>query len=379
MKKRVAILYGGKSGEHEVSLQSAYSVVKNLPKDRFQPLLIGLDKKGTWFLQSDPARIADDENRTLSMVCREESVVHAVPGRGLECSGRPIAVDVAFPVLHGPFGEDGTVQGLLEVCGVPYVGAGVLGSSLGMDKDTVKRVWQEAGVPVVPFTVIHRHDIATGNEAGRKEKDAGKTESAAAQWKRLSRRYGTTLFVKPARVGSSVGISRATTQQEFTRALELAFSFDTKVLIEPAITGKEIECSVIGNERLWSFPPGEVVPAHEFYDYKAKYLDPAGAELLIPARITEEAQARVRELAELAYRTADTQGLARVDFFISADEKSIYVNEINTIPGFTKISMFPRMCENGGLPYGELLTRLIDLGLERHRSRSQLSYDYQWS
>ena len=271
---------------------------------------------------------------------------------------------MVFPVLHGSFGEDGTIQGLLETAGIPYVGAGVLGSSLSMDKEKTKQIWKESGLPVVPYVLSRKEDFLKKSE----------------ELKRIIReteKLGFPVFVKPCSVGSSVGITKVKARDGLKKALEAAFKFDTKVLIEQGIDAREIECSVLGNRTPQAFTPGEIVSSHEFYDYEAKYLDPRGAELLIPARLDGRKQEEIKSLAVKAYEAAAVEGMARVDFFVDRESGKIYLNEINTIPGFTNISMFPRMCEHDGLKYPELLESLIRLGLERHSLRQGITYRYQ--
>lgn len=363
MKKSIVVLYGGKSGEHEVSLQSAASVVRNLDRERYSIQLIGITGDGRWFLQPQELsnRAAADIPNALPISEEKSKRVYVIPEGGLACAEGSIAAECVFPVLHGPFGEDGTVQGLLEVANIPYVGAGVLGSALGMDKDACKRIWQHAGLPVVAFDVLYRHDYLENRDAAVEA---------------LLETRSFPLFVKPARVGSSVGISKVTDGASLHEALESAFRFDTKLLVEPAIVGRELECSVVGNHNPRAFTLGEVVPTHEFYTYEAKYLDPDGAGLEIPARIEERLAEEMKRIAVQAYRAAGVEGLARVDFFVNGEGAPL-LNEINTIPGFTRISMFPMLCAEDGLEYGALLQQLIELALERHSEQASLSWSYQ--
>ncbi len=368
---RVGILYGGRSGEHEVSLHSAASVVHRLDVDRFQAVPIGITREGEWFSQ-DSARVAREaaQEGVLTIAVSEAARVSVVPARGLAVAGEHIPVDVVFPVLHGSFGEDGTVQGMLEMTGIPYVGAAVLGSALGMDKELAKHLWQQAGLPTVPFQTLRREhlvDEADTIDRHRIEKAAG----------RIARTLELPWFVKPARAGSSVGVTRIRSLDEFPDAARAALAFDTKLLVEPQIAGREIECSVIGAEEIRTFPPGEIKPRNGFYSYQAKYVDPEGAALFVPAELDEKTAADIRSVAAAAYRAVDCEGFARIDFFLEGDSGEFYLNEINTIPGFTSISMFPKLCEAGGLPYKDLLTELISLALRRHGLRSALSY--QWS
>lgn len=362
---KVLILYGGRSGEHEVSCLSAASVLRHLNPRRYTPLLCGITREGHWFLQEDSRVQAVLHGADLQVHPGAE--VSIVPAKGFQAGGALLDLDMVFPVLHGTFGEDGTVQGLFEMTGVPYVGSGVLGSSLGMDKEKAKQVWQYEGIPVVPFRsfVPEDHREARGDIPEKTLRRLWQEWTAALQ---------VPLFVKPARAGSSVGITKVHSFQELAPAMKTALSFDSKVLIEKAVTSKEIECSVVGNLAPRAFIPGEVEPHHEFYDYEAKYIDPDGAALIIPARIPEKDQHRIMELAVRAYRACEARGLARVDFFFHEDRGELYLNEINTMPGFTHISMFSKMCEAGGLEYSAVLDELIALGLQEFTRRNTLQY-----
>ncbi|MFQ3620314.1 MAG: D-alanine--D-alanine ligase family protein [Spirochaetales bacterium] len=357
----LAILYGGKSGEHEVSLRSAASIVTHL-YGRYHLHLIGISKTGTFYLQPDsyPEQVV---KKNISVLQIEEDLdqrVLCVPNHGFVCRDASLSVDIVFPVLHGTFGEDGTIQGLLETLDLPYVGAGVLASSVGMDKEVTKRIWLQAGLPIVPFQVV-----TTSSWKAQKDKVY---EYAQA--------LGYPVFVKPACIGSSVGISKVKRPEELLPACAKAFLYDSKILLEKGISAREIECSVVGNDKPVAFTAGEVVPSHEFYDYEAKYLDPQGAELRIPAPISPKKMNEVKELALQAFQTLGVEGFARIDFFLEKTNEALYLNEINTIPGFTSISMFPRMCAFDGLEYPALLDRLIQLGLERYKRRKALCYDY---
>ena len=368
MKKRMAILYGGKSGEHEVSLMSAASIVRHVDLSRFEPVLIGIAKDGRWHLQGETLA-SEERGGSGPLPLHEGPLVAALPEAGLYAfddpapgsSARSIACDLVFPVLHGTFGEDGTVQGLLEVSGLPYVGASVLGSALGMDKEKSKELWMQAGLPIVPFLAVRRSEVAS--IGGREQLQ----RKAAA-------RFGWPLFVKPACAGSSVGATKVHGPEEFQAALDEALCWDTKALVEPFVEAREIECSVLGNASPRAFVPGEIVPSHEFYDYEAKYIDPEGALLQVPAPISEQQAERVRAVAVAAYQACEVSGMARVDFFIDRRTGEVLLNELNTIPGFTHISMYPRMCEAGGLSYTDLITRLAELALERHAERLALRY-----
>ena len=355
---KLCVLYGGRSGEHEVSLRSAASVVKNLDPGRYQTVLVGIDKAGKWHLQEKVGiRSVPGQGDILSLVPSARPLA-VVPGDGIHLGDRKLSIDCVFPVLHGTFGEDGTVQGLLELAGLPYVGAGVLGSSASMDKETAKRLWRDAGLPIVDFFAIDRE---TSTE-GRRE---------------AARRLGWPVFVKPCSAGSSLGASRASNTAELDAAAAEALRFDTRALIERCVEAREIECSVVGNSRPRAFAPGEIIPSgdHAFYDYEAKYTDPEGAALEAPARIDPETRDRIMRAAEAAYSLVRCEGMARVDFFLEKKTGSIFVSEINTIPGFTSISMFPRMCEASGLPYARLLDTLIELAMERDAVRKSVRYE----
>ena len=380
----VAILYGGKSGEHEVSLVSAASILSHIDRARYDAIPIGIAKNGVWYLQEelqgylrgtaagaalsaapvDPA----PSMRPLPPVKPGRRVI-AAPGAGLLAetapgSGRfePMACDAVFPVLHGTFGEDGTVQGLLETADLPYAGAGVLGSALGMDKEKAKELWKSAGLPVVDFITVRRADLTP--------------ERLAHIARKIEARFGWPAFAKPACAGSSVGASKIADASGLEKALREALEWDEKALIEPFVDAREIECAVLGNEDPRAFTPGEIAPTHEFYDYEAKYKDPDGARLLVPAPLGAATETRVREIAVAAYRACEMSGMARIDFFLERRTGELYLNEANTIPGFTGISMYPRMCAAGGLAYPDLIDELITLALRRHRARASIRYDF---
>jgi len=368
--KRMVILYGGKSGEHEVSLRSAASIVGHLDRKAYTPVLVGIAKDGSWHLQdegaADPASFASG-----SLPLAQGARVFVAPGQGLvvERKGRleALSCDLVFPVLHGTFGEDGTIQGLLEVAGLPYVGAPVLGSALGMDKEKAKELWLRAGLPVLPYVIVRRGDLpAAGTPAAR--------ASEAALREKVSSKLGWPAFVKPVCAGSSVGASKVARPEELLPALREALEWDEKAIIEPFVVAREIECAVLGNEKAVAYAPGEIAPTHEFYDYDAKYIDPDGARLEIPARISAEQSERVRSIAVAAYAACELAGMARVDFFLDKRSGELFLNEVNTIPGFTSISMYPKMCEAGGLPYAELISRLAELALERHACRASVRF-----
>jgi D-alanine-D-alanine ligase len=367
-KIRVGIIFGGRSGEHEVSLRSARSVMDAIDKDRYDVLPIGITKEGQWVAGGDPmkALASGGEDTTPAALLGEPGqrtirAIEPVPD-GSVVSLRDIAtVDVIFPVLHGPYGEDGTIQGLLELADVPYVGAGVVGSAVGMDKAIFKSVMRAHNIPVLPFILVLRSAWEADPDAVVAGVEGGL-------------RY--PVFVKPANLGSSVGISKADDRAALVEALNDAARYDRRLLVEQGIVGREIEVSVLGNDDPIASVPGEVVPGDEFYTYEDKYIHD-DAELLIPAPIDEDLAEKARDLAVRAYRAIDCAGLARCDFLLDRKTGELWVNEVNTIPGFTSISMYPKLWEASGVPYPELIDRLIRLALERHadRSRNKTSYE----
>ncbi|MFB3921747.1 MAG: D-alanine--D-alanine ligase family protein [Terriglobia bacterium] len=363
-KIRVGILFGGRSGEHEVSLTSAASVLKALDPRRYEVVPIGITREGKWLVGSAadkllPGVLEDGKPVTPSVDPTGPKLIALNP-RWSSTARQGPQVDVIFPVLHGTFGEDGTVQGLLELADVPYVGAGVLGSAAGMDKDVMKRLFREAGLPVVPWLVILR----------------GEWEKEPARWsRRIAQEIRFPLFVKPANLGSSVGISKVRRAKDLAAAIDLAATFDRKVLVEKGVDAREIECSVLGNDRPEASVAGEIVPVNEFYDYEAKYVK-EGSELIIPARLTARRMKQVRQFSIRAFRAVDCAGMARVDFLLDRLSGKLFVNEINTIPGFTPISMYPKLWEASGLPYSRLVDRLIELAFERHREKANTRYLY---
>jgi len=353
--KTIAILYGGKSGEHEVSLRSGGSVYLHLDRSQYDPLLIGVDPEGMWYFQKNPG--FEKDGKSLSLLRDENLIVSAVPGRGFYLNDIKLEIDIVFPVLHGTFGEDGTLQGLLEIAGVPYAGSGVLGSSIGMDKSVAKLLWKQSKLPVVPFITIID----------------GYTKISDSFLNLTIEEFGLPLFIKPANAGSSLGITKAGSLEELKSGISYGFKFDTKLLIEPAIIGREIECSVIGNIEPVSFPPGEVI-SEDFYDYESKYIHPESVNFSIPAELTEKETTLIKKIAEQAFLTIGAEGFSRVDFFIEKDTGKIMINEINTLPGFTEISMFAKLCDVSGLSYTEMLTKIIELAEERHNRRSNLIF-----
>ena len=368
-KLRVGILFGGRSGEHEVSLTSATSVLKALDPDKYEVVLIGITRDGGWRWgapagEADAKALRDvlDQGKpvTPSVDPSHPGLVPLDSPSSSAGSGGNV-VDVIFPVLHGTFGEDGTVQGVLELAGIPYVGAGVLGSAAGMDKDVMKRLFRDAGLPVVPWVLALR----------------GEWEREPARVRRqIEREIGYPLFVKPANLGSSVGISRVAQARKLAAALDLAAEYDRKILVEKAVDAREIECSVLGNDRPQASVPGEVIPVNEFYDYEAKYIK-EGSELIIPAKLTPRQTKQVREFSIRAFQAIDGAGMARVDFLLDRKTGKVFVNEINTIPGFTPISMYPKMWEASGIPYPKLVDRLIELACERQQEKNRTRFHYQ--
>jgi D-alanine-D-alanine ligase len=392
-KLRVGILFGGRSGEHEVSLLSAASILNAIDKEKYEVVPIGITKDGRWLtaehaenllqgkLVIEPRHLRAGDPETTSsaaVLARGEAVV--VPPEPVHrqsglvpfqtdaaltrrASDRAINVDVIFPVLHGTFGEDGTIQGLLELADIPYVGAGVLGSAAGMDKDIMKALFIAAGIPIVKHVTILR---------AAWEKDPKNVE------RQVENKLTYPVFVKPANLGSSVGISKAHNRKELGPAMDEAAKFDRKIVIEQGVGGKkekarEIECSVLGNDEPVASVPGEIVPGKEFYDYTAKYVD-EGSQLIIPAKLTKAQTKKVQDLAVAAFKAVDGSGLARVDFLMDPKTGKIFLNEINTMPGFTAISMYPKLWGASGLAYPDLIDRLIELGLERHEDKKKNQY-----
>lgn len=364
---RVGILFGGRSGEHEVSLASAASVIRALDAEKYEAIPIGITKDGRWLVGAAAQKMTEQKALPELLKTGERVVLPPDPSASALVPLSPgnaqpsIKVDVIFPVLHGTFGEDGTVQGLLDLAGVPYVGSGVLGSAVGMDKDMQKRLFHEAKIPIVEFLSIPRHEW---------EENRGKTLVA------IKKTFRFPLFVKPATLGSSVGMTRVNEAAELPAAMDLAASFALKIIVERAIRGREIEVAVLGNEDPRASVPGEIIPHREYYDYSAKYLE-SGSRIEIPAKLTKKQIAQFQEYAVRGYKSIECAGMARVDFFLERATKKIYLNEINTIPGFTSISMYPKMWEASGVPYTELITRLIELALEQHAEKSRTKYSIE--
>ncbi len=345
-KIRLAVIYGGISGEHEVSCLSAASILKNLSASRYQVVSLGITKQGRWYRQ--PAWTGG----SLSVWADPDQEVTVRPGLGLAVGGQALELDVVFPITHGIQGEDGKLQGLLACAGLRCAGAGVLASALGMDKAFAKQLWASLGLPVVPSVTLQAAE-------------AGTPVSLRAAYDRAVAALGSPVFVKPSNSGSSVGVAKVATFEAFGPALAAAFTVDAKVLVETAVDAREIEVAVLGGAEPQAYGPGEVVPTHDFYDYDAKYTDPDGADLVIPAAVKPEVAATVLELAVRAYRALGTEGFARVDFFLDKRSDRLWLNEINTLPGFTTISMFPRMAVAGGLSYAQVLDAIVDQALAK--------------
>lgn len=365
-KLRVGVLFGGRSGEHEISLMSAASVIAALDRDKYEIALIGIDKQGRWRWLSPPPEPVTPASLAQGLL---RSPVVALPGDPqqprlflVEGGVAPLQeLDVVFPLLHGPYGEDGSVQGLLELAGVPYVGAGVLASAVGMDKAVMKAVFAAYGLPLAPYRVVLRRQWESRGEDVRQE---------------IEEALGYPCFVKPANLGSSVGVAKCRNREELVRALGDAARYDRKLVVEKAVRCRELECSVLGNdEPVVASAVGEILPAREFYDYASKYLDPR-TRLVIPAPVPPEVAEEARRLAALAFRAIDCAGMARVDFFWDQESGRVLVNEVNTIPGFTAVSMYPKLWEASGLGYAQLLDRLIELAGERRAERERCLTSY---
>ena len=338
---KIVILYGGRSGEHEVSCTSAAAVLAHLSA-AYDPILIAIDRDGVWYLQSIPEK----SKKCLNVDRSPETRIYIAPGKGLvKTDGSTLDADIVFPVLHGRYGEDGAVQGLLESASLPYIGAGVLGSAIGMDKELCKRIWKYSQLPVVPWLTVRRGDTINNT-----------------LWEKAVHKLGPKLFIKPANEGSSLGVSLIHNESGFINSLQGALKYSNKILVEKAIDGREIECSVMGYDKPEAFPPGEIIPQgqHEFYDYDAKYIDPDGALLHVPADIPLDMADRIKELSIQAYRAIESGSFSRVDFLVENSTGEVFINEINTIPGMTSISLFPRMTAAGGLNFTTMLDRLIE-------------------
>jgi D-alanine-D-alanine ligase len=357
---RVGVLFGGRSGEHEVSLASAASVIRGLDPDKYEAVPIGITKEGHWLIGAGTQKMLPEVLKSGQRVMMTADASDAVLVR-LDGSGGGQRLDVVFPVMHGTFGEDGTIQGLLELAGLPFVGAGVLGSAIGMDKDVSKRLLQVAKIPVVPWIAVQRADW---------ERDPKGIRTA------IEKKFKYPLFVKPATLGSSVGMTKVHSRAELGPALDLAAEFAMKILVEKCMVAREIEVSVLGNHDPKASIPGEVVPHREFYDYAAKYLE-EGTQLLIPAKLLPAQVKKIQKYGVDAFRALELSGMARVDFFVEKKGGKIYLNEVNTIPGFTSISMYPKMWEASGIPFRELIDKLIELALEQHAEKARTKYQIE--
>ncbi len=355
-KINVAIIFGGKSAEHEISLQSAKNVYDAIDKEKYNPILIGIDKKGRWVLQKNDNVGCVNFNKIDST----SPQIHILPGEGLLVGTKEnLEINVAFPILHGPLGEDGTVQGLLKLANIPFVGAGVLGSAVGMDKEIMKRLFRDEGIPIAKFLIFKKGDKLL--------KFSDTVES-----------LGLPFFVKPANMGSSVGVSKVTTETEYKKALFDAFKYDNKIIVEEFIKGREIECGGLGNFEVIASIPGEIIPLYDFYSYESKYIDKDGAKLEIPAKISKETVAVIKNLTIKTFKLLSCEGLGRVDFFLK-ENGEVIINEINTIPGFTKISMYPKLWEASGISYTNLIDKLIQFAIERFKNEEMLESNYSKS
>jgi len=361
-KIKVGVLFGGRSVEHEVSLQSAKNIISTINKDKYEVVPIGIDKDGRWYLQDQTNFLLHADNPkliTLSKSSKEVVISQGDKANLIDLSnGDSLGfIDVVFPVIHGPFGEDGTIQGLLKLANIPFIGASVLGSSVAMDKDVMKRLLRDANISIGKFL--------TYRFASKENID----------YHIVTKELGLPLFVKPANLGSSVGISKVSQKSEFETAIMEAFQFDNKIIVEEFIEGREIECSVLGNENPIASIPGEIIPQRDFYSYNAKYIDESGALLELPAKLEENQIQQIQQISINTYKTLSCEGMARVDIFLQENGKMI-VNEINTIPGFTDISMYPKLWKLSGISQTELIDRLIQLAMDRFEKESKLKTSY---
>jgi D-alanine-D-alanine ligase len=363
-KIRVAVIFGGKSAEHEISIISAKNIIDAIDKDKYEPVLIGIDRDGTWYLNEKSKFILKSSNPKLAKINKATEKVALVPTNnsnelmsitGNKNKGK---IDVAFPILHGTYGEDGAIQGLFRMANIPYVGADVLGSAVGMDKDVLKRLLRDARIPIPRFEAFDKITI--------KE----------IHFEKLADTIGLPMFIKPANLGSSVGISKVSDEDAFKKAVHIAFEYDKKILVEEFIKGREIECAVLGNDEPIASLPGEIIVKSDFYSYEAKYLDENGATLEIPAKIPGKIIKKIQKYAVEVFKVLCCQGMARVDFFLR-NNAEILVNELNTIPGFTKISMYPKLMQASGIPYTELIDRLIQLAIERFNKEQELKTTFE--
>ncbi|SFB05584.1 D-alanine--D-alanine ligase [Lentibacillus halodurans] len=358
-KRKIGIIFGGKSAEHEVSLQSAKNIVDAIDKDQYDVVLIGIDKQGKWHINDKSSYLINAENPKLIQLNKSNEAVAIVPGETdhqlvkAADAGMLDQLDAVFPIVHGTLGEDGSLQGMMRIANLPFVGTSVLGSAICMDKDIAKRLLKAAGIKV-----------ADGLAFSRAKRDQ-------IDFSEVKEQVGVPMFVKPANQGSSVGVSKVSTKAEFDQAVDEAFQYDQKVVIEETLVGREIECAVLGNDEPKSSLPGEILPQTEFYSYESKYIDETGAVLEIPAELSDDEIEKLQKTAVEAFKALECEGLARVDFFLTEDGE-VYVNEVNTLPGFTRISMYPKLWELSGIAYPELIDHLIELAIERHEQNSKL-------
>ncbi|HEX4716432.1 MAG TPA: D-alanine--D-alanine ligase [Ktedonobacteraceae bacterium] len=364
-KIRVGLVFGGRSGEHEVSLASSNAVMSHLDQEKYEVVPLGITKEGSWLLGTEPRHLIAAEREAAGLVetaqttavtlTGDPSVRGLIPVQGGSDLGSQGELDVIFPALHGTYGEDGSLQGLLDMANIPYVGCGVLGAALGMDKEKMKMIFQNVGLPIVEYCAFRR------NEWER---------SPAHIMDEVEQRLGYPTFVKPVNLGSSVGINKAHHRQELEHAINVAAEYDRKIVVERGINCREFECAVLGNDEPLASVVGEIVSSNEFYDYRAKYID-GKSQAVIPADIPQETAEEMRRQAIQAFSALDLNGLARVDFFLEKETGNVYINEVNTMPGFTEISMYPKLWEASGLTYTQLLDRLIELAIERHEDRQR--------
>ncbi|MCT4593729.1 MAG: D-alanine--D-alanine ligase [Anaeromicrobium sp.] len=359
-KIKLGVIFGGESGEHEVSLMSATSVINAIDKEKYEVISIGITKKGKWMIYDGPVdkiETGEWENIAIDRIKSdgEKYAFSIIPVGGNNTKKLKDLVDVIFPVLHGPFGEDGTIQGLFEMANIPYVGAGVLASCVGMDKIYTKKVLERDGLPVGPYMVVMRREL----------------ENMDNTVLSIEKGLDYPIFIKPANLGSSVGITKAHNKEELIAGLKEAAKYDRKLLLEKHIDGKEIECAVYGNHNPKASIVGHIVPSHEFYDYEAKYFDHGKSKMIIPAPIEEKYSEKIRELAIEAYKAIDASGISRVDCFLNEETGEIYINELNTMPGFTKYSMYPLLWENTGVKYSDLIDKLIDFAFNRYKEKNR--------
>jgi D-alanine-D-alanine ligase len=343
-KINVAILCGGKSAEHKISLLSANNIIEAIDKDKYNPILIGIDKSGKWISNTTSNLLLNSDSPKLIELNTSESLVEYLPNNLNEWKHNK-KIDVVFPILHGPFGEDGTVQGLLKLANIPFVGADVLGSAIGMDKDIMKRLLRDAGISIAKFMTLKSHQ-------------------SIPSFQTITDNVGYPVFIKPANMGSSIGVSKVTDENSYNNAIEKAFEFDNKIIIEEFIKGREIECAILGNDNPIASILGEIIVNTDLYSYDAKYIDQKGVNLQIPAKIPTSITKEIQNIAIKTFKTLSCEGLARVDFFLT-DDGQIFVNEINTLPGFTKTSMYPKLWEASGISYPDLIDKLIQLAFER--------------